>query len=78
VSIRQNLRFKAVAAAITGISLLIESINSEFLRPRFDSWATLVNTYIAIFGCAFLLQSYFIVQQLHEVDRVPATPTVGR
>ena len=78
MSVRQNLRFKAAAAAISGVLLLVESVDSELLHPRFDSWATLVNTYIAIFGGAFLLQSYLIVRELHEVDKVPARPPLSR
>ena len=66
---RFQLRFRAVGTAIAGVVLLLESADSEFLRSRFEAWATLVNLIIALFGSAFLIQSIVIFKQLQASSR---------
>jgi uncharacterized membrane protein YcjF (UPF0283 family) len=66
MNIRVKLRFRAVIAALAGLVLLLESVDSEFLRSGFEAWRTMVNLIIALFGAAFLLQSYLLVKQLQE------------
>jgi hypothetical protein len=65
---RVHLRFKAAAAALFGAVLLLESVSSAFLRSHFEAWAALVNLYIAIFGTAFLIQSWKLVKQIPATD----------
>jgi hypothetical protein len=64
---RFQLRFRAVVAALAGVVLLLESVNSEFLRAHIEAWPTLINLFIAFFGAAFLIQSYILVKQLQAV-----------
>jgi hypothetical protein len=66
MSIRLQLRFRAIMSALSGIVLLILAADVEFFHSRFDAWATLVNFFIALFGVAFLLQSWRLVKQLRE------------
>ena len=61
---RFQLRFRAIVAAIAGAVLLLESVNSEFFRAHIEAWPTLINLFIALFGAAFLIQSYILVKQL--------------
>jgi hypothetical protein len=71
---RFQLRFRAIGTAIAGLVLLLESANSEFLRPHIEAWPTLVNLFIALFGAAFVIQSYVIAKQLQESSR-PVAPS---
>jgi hypothetical protein len=66
---RFHLRFRAIAAALAGVVLLLESVNSEFLRAHIEAWPTLVNLFIALFGAAFLIQSYVLVKQLQAAGQ---------
>jgi hypothetical protein len=67
VNVRLQLRLRATFAGLMGILLLLESVNAEFLRSHFEAWTTMVNLFIAMFGAAFLFQSWFLFQQLQEV-----------
>jgi hypothetical protein len=71
---RFQLRFRAIGTAIAGFVLLLESVDSEFLRSHFEAWPTLVNLIIAVFGAAFLIQSWVLVKQLQ--DSRPKTTAV--
>ena len=64
MNVRLQLRMRATFAALAGILLLIESVNAEFMRSHFEAWNTMVNLFIAMFGAAFLFQSYYLVRQL--------------
>jgi hypothetical protein len=63
---RFQLRLRAIGTAIAGFVLLLESVDSEFVRSHFEAWPTLVNLIIAVFGAAFLVQSWVVVKQLQD------------
>jgi hypothetical protein len=71
MSIRVQLRFRAIMSALTGLVLLLLSVKAEFFHSGFDAWATLVNFFIFVFGAAFLLQSWRLVRQLQEARSNP-------
>lgn len=62
--LKVKLRFRATFAALAGALLLLESVDSEFLLHGFQAWATMVNLIIALFGAAFLFQSWLLVKQI--------------
>jgi hypothetical protein len=64
MNIRLQLRFRAIVAALAGLSLMLEAVNSEFLRSPFQAWTTMVNLLIAMFGAILLIQSWMFVRQL--------------
>jgi hypothetical protein len=66
MSIRVQLRFRAIMSALTGIVLLLESAHAVFFRSGFDAWSTMVNFFIALFGVAFLFQSWRLMRQLRK------------
>jgi hypothetical protein len=68
MKLRLQLRFRAIGTAIAGFVLLLESVNSEFLRHHIEAWSTLVNLFIALFGAAFLIQACVIVKRLQAGD----------
>jgi hypothetical protein len=69
VNVRLQIRLRATFAGLTGFLLMLESVNAEFMRSHFhfEAWTTMVNLMIALFGAAFLFQSWFLLQQLQEV-----------
>jgi hypothetical protein len=68
MSIRLQLRFRAVMSALTGLVLLLEAVHAVFFRSGFDAFATMVNVFIALFGVAFLLQCWRLVRQLRKAQ----------
>jgi hypothetical protein len=59
-----QLRFRAIVAALAGLSLMLEAVNSEFLHSPFQPWTTMVNLLIAMFGAILLIQSWMFIRQL--------------
>jgi hypothetical protein len=74
--IRLQLRLRALFAALAGMVLLIESVNAEFQRRGFQAWATMVNLFIALFGAAFLFQSWLLVKQVQTVRSKDSQPPI--
>jgi hypothetical protein len=68
MNIRLHLRFRAIMAALAGLTLLLEAVNLEFLRSPVQGWTTMVNTYIAIFGAVFLIQSWRFFRRLQTAE----------
>jgi hypothetical protein len=62
--LKLKLRLRATFAALAGVLLLCESLDSEMLLRGFQAWATMVNLIIAMFGAAFLVQSWTIIRRL--------------
>jgi hypothetical protein len=62
--LKLKLRLRATFAALAGALLLCESVDSELLLHGFQAWATMVNLFIAMFGAAFLVQSWLIIRRL--------------
>jgi uncharacterized membrane protein YcjF (UPF0283 family) len=41
-------------------------VKAEFFGSGFDAWRTMVNLFIALFGVAFLFQSWRLIRQLRQ------------
>jgi hypothetical protein len=65
--IKLKLRLRATFAALAGVLLLLESVDSEILLRGFQAWSTMVNLFIFLFGAAFLIQSWLIIKRLQAV-----------
>jgi len=71
MNIRLQIRFRAIMSALTGIVLLLLAVKAEFFGSRFDAFRTMVNLFIALFGAAFLFQSWRLIRQLHQAHSEP-------
>ena len=66
---RRLLQFRLIFATAVGTFFLAESLNPNFLRPKDPSDIAFVHVCIAIFGAAWLLQSFVLIRQLQAHNR---------
>jgi hypothetical protein len=65
---RRLLQLRLTFSTAAAIFFLFQSLNAEFLRSAVHSRNIVVHVSIAIFGAAWLVQSFALIRQLYRED----------
>lgn len=65
---RRLLQLRLAFSMAAAIFFLFQSLNAEFLHTAVHSRNVLVHVSIAIFGVAWLVQSFVLIKQLYRED----------
>lgn len=65
---RLLLQLKLAFSTAAAVFFLLQSLNLDFLRTASPSHNVFVHVCIAIFGAAWLVQSFVLVRQLYRED----------
>jgi ABC-type uncharacterized transport system permease subunit len=65
---RWLLQFRLTFSMAATVFFLAESLNAQFLRQTAQSQTLFVHFSIAIFGAAWLVQSFALIGQLRDAD----------
>lgn len=65
---RWLLQLRLTFSTAAAVFFLAESLNSDFLRPADPSQTVFVHICVAIFGVAWLVQTFALIRQLYRED----------
>ncbi len=65
---RWLLQLRLTFSTAAAVFFLAESLNSDFLRPADPSQTIFIHICVAIFGVAWLVQTFALVRQLYRED----------
>lgn len=65
---RWLLQLRLTFSTAAAVFFLAESLNSDFLRPADPSQTIFVHICVAIFGVAWLVQSFALIRQLYREE----------
>lgn len=65
---RWLLQLRLTFSTAAAVFFLAESLNSDFLRPADPSQTIFVHICVAIFGVAWLVQTFALIRQLYREE----------
>jgi hypothetical protein len=65
---RRLLQLRLAFSTAAAVFFLFQSLNADFLRTAVQSRNVFLHVCIAIFGAAWLVQSFVLVRQLYRED----------